>query len=121
MAIRPIHAVARAFLAACALVAQLPSALAFTVENKDADGPYSVPKFNLEDQAKQFRKDGTNSLAPSLGKTDFSTPFGTGSLYFGARPSDSAAPFGSFTGSTFGSSQNYRSHFERVVTPENLR
>jgi hypothetical protein len=118
MTIRPIRAVLVALLAAFALV---PSALAFTVENKDADGAYSVPKFNLEDQAKQFRKDGTNSLAPSLGKTDFSTPFGTGSLYFGTRPSDSAAPFGSFSGSTFGSSQNYRSHFERVVTPENLR
>jgi hypothetical protein len=117
MHIRPLHAV----LAAFALVPLASPALAFTVENKDGDGPYSVPKFNLEEQSKQFRKDSGNSLAPSLGKTDFSTPLGTGTLYFGAKPADSAAPFGSFSGSTFGSSQNYRSHFERVVTPDNLR
>jgi hypothetical protein len=117
MSIRPIQAL----LAAFALVALAPPALAFTVENKDADGPYSVPKFNLEEQAKQFRKGDTNSLAPSLGKTDFSTPFGPGTLYFGTKPADSASPFSSFSGSTFGSSQNYRNHFERVVTPETLR
>ena len=57
-------------LVAFAIIAlAAPATLAFTVENKDADGPYSVPKFNLEEQAKQFRKGDTNSLAPSLGKT----------------------------------------------------
>ena len=116
MRIRPIHAALAAFLAAFAAFAlALPPALAFTVENKDADGPYTVPKFNLEEQSRQFRKDDANSLAPALGKTDFSTPLGTGSLYFGT------SPFSSSSGSTFGSAQNYRSHFERVVTPENLR
>ena len=50
MRIRPIHAALAAFLAAFAAFAlALPAALAFTVENKDADGPYSVPKFNLEE------------------------------------------------------------------------
>jgi hypothetical protein len=100
-------------------------ALAFTVENKDADGPYSVPKFSLEDQAKQFRKDGAPSSASGLGQTDFSTPLGPGRLNFGVRQGSGTdwSPLrpGFGSSSTFGSSQDYRSHFERVVTPENLR
>ena len=43
--------------AACVLAA--PAAHAFTVENKDAAGQYGVPKFDLEEQAKNFRKDGS--------------------------------------------------------------
>src|SRR5215218_4255005 len=42
---------------ACALAG--PAAYAFTVENKDEGGQYGVPKFNLEEQAKNFRKDGS--------------------------------------------------------------
>jgi len=116
-----IRSIQTALVAFAIIALAAPATLAFTVENKDADGPYSVPKFNLEEQAKQFRKGDTNSLAPSLGKTDFNTPLGPGTLYFGPRSSDSASPFSSFSGSTFGSSQNYRNHFERVVTPDSLR
>ena len=43
---------------ACALAA--PAAHAFTVENKDAAGQYAVPKFDLEEQSKNFRKDGAD-------------------------------------------------------------
>ena len=49
----------------CALAA--PAAHAFTVENKDEGGQYGVPKFNLEEQAKNFRKDGSD--VSSTGKT----------------------------------------------------
>ena len=40
--------------AACVLAA--PAAHAFTMENRDAAGQYGVPKFDLEEQAKNFRK-----------------------------------------------------------------
>ena len=50
---------------ACALAA--PAAHAFTMENKDAAGQYAVPKFDLEEQAKNFRKDGAG--AASTGKS----------------------------------------------------
>ena len=116
-----IRSIQTALVAFTMIALAAPATLAFTVENNDADAPYSVPKFNLEEQAKQFRKGDTNSLAPSLGKTDFNTPLGPGTLYFGTKPADSASPFSSFSGSTFGSSQNYRNHFERVVTPDSLR
>ena len=43
---------------AAAWLLAAPAAHAFTVENKDADGQYGVPKFDLEEQSKNFRKDG---------------------------------------------------------------
>ena len=64
---------------ACALAA--PAAHAFTVENKDEGGQYGVPKFNLEEQAKNFRKDGSD--VSSTGKSFYETPLGSGTLHFG--------------------------------------
>ena len=60
--------------AACVLAA--PAAHAFTVENKDEGGQYGVPKFNLEEQAKNFRKDGSDPS--STGKSFYETPLGNG-------------------------------------------
>jgi hypothetical protein len=116
MRFRPTYAALGAFVA---LVLAAPAALAFTIENKDTEGSYGAPKFDLGEQAKQFSKDGADSS--SLGKRDFSTPFGDGKLEFGVRQGPA---FGTGLGSPFSSSfesQNMRSHFERVVTPENLR
>jgi hypothetical protein len=98
---------------ACLLAA--PAAQAFTVENKDAAGQYSMPKFDLEEQAKNFSKgDGS-----SAGKSDFTTPLGNGSLHFGV----TQGPASSF-GSVFapglgpaGSSQNSRLEFDRRLAP----
>jgi hypothetical protein len=42
-----------------------PAAHAFTVENKDAAGQYAVPKFDLEEQSKNFRKDGSGASTNS--------------------------------------------------------
>src|SRR4051794_23569497 len=54
-------------IAATACVLAAPAAHAFTVENKDAAGQYTMPKFDLEEQAKNFRKgEGSNA-----GKGDF--------------------------------------------------
>ena len=71
--------------AACVLAA--PAAHAFTVENKDAAGQYAVPKFDLEEQAKNFRKDdGTDASGrrtPSTASCS-STPLGQASVRSGS-------------------------------------
>lgn len=92
-----------------------PAAHAFTVENKDAAGAYTVPKFDVEEQAKNFRKDGSGTAAN--GKTSYDTPIGK--LEFGV--GQGSSNFGGL-GSGFGPTpRNTRADFDRVVTPENLR
>ena len=80
----------------CALAA--PAAHAFTVENKDEAGQYGVPKFDLEEQAKNFRKGGSD--VSSTGKSDLSTPLGNGTLHFGV--TQGPASFGSMFGPGLG-------------------
>src|SRR4029079_16246469 len=71
-----------ALLAAAAVwLAAAPAARAFSIENKDSEGQYGVPKFDLEEQTKHFRKDGTGTVVGS-GNT-YSTPIGDGKLQFG--------------------------------------
>ena len=92
------------------------SAHAFTVENKDAAGQYTVPEFNLDEQLKHFRKDGTDTS--SAGKYQFDGAFGKGTLEFGVRQQPYSS-FGSGIGPSFGSS-GYgptRRDFDRVVAP----
>ena len=99
---------------ACSLTA--PAAHAFTVENKDEGGQYGVPKFNLEEQAKNFRKDG--SEVSSTGKSFYETPLGSGTLHFGVTQGPSA--FGSMISPGLGfsgSSQNSRREFDRRLAP----
>ena len=99
---------------ACALAA--PAAHAFKVENKDAAGQYDVPKFDLEEQSKNFRKGDTSAF--TAGKSDFSTPIGNGTLYFGVKQGPSG--FGSMLSPGLGlsgSSQNSRQEFERRLAP----
>jgi hypothetical protein len=99
-------------IAATACLLAAPAAHAFTVENKDAAGQYTVPKFDLEEQAKNFRKgDGSNT-----GKGDFSTPFGSGTLQFGVRQGPSNFGFGPGLGPT-GLQQNSRQEFNRRLAP----
>jgi hypothetical protein len=102
-------------VAATACVLAAPAANAFTVENKDSAGQYTMPKFDLEDQAKNFRKGDTSAA----GKNDFSTQLGNGTLHFGV----TQGPTSNF-GSVFspglgqsGSSQNSRQEFERRLAP----
>src|SRR5436189_4553823 len=63
-----------------------PVAQAFTFENKDQDGagPYAVPKFDLQEQARQFSSGGSSGTA-TPGKTDFDTPLGKGTMQFGVQ------------------------------------
>ena len=119
MRIRPIQAVLGAF---AAVVLAASAAHGFTVENKDGANGYAS-QFDLGEQAKQFRKDGTDA-APSLGKRDFTTPLGAGTLELGVRQGPSSNfGLGSSLGSSYGgfASRARRQDFERVLTPENLR
>ena len=84
-------------VAACVLAA--PAAHAFTVENKDEGGQYGMPKFNLEEQMKNFRKDGSD--ASSTGKNFYETPLGPGKLQFGVTQGP-ASGFGSVFSPGFG-------------------
>ena len=93
--------------AACLLAA--PSAQAFTLEGGDNKG---TPKFDLEEQMRQFRTHGPSGTSSSTGSSQFDTPFGKGQVYFGTQQGPAT---------TFGRALEYRHHFERVVTPENLR
>jgi hypothetical protein len=102
------------FAAACALAA--PAGHAFTVENKDATGEYAVPKFDLEEQSKNFRKAGAASPGD---KGDYSIPLGSGSLQFGVTPG-SAFNTGSVFSPQFGpawSAQTSRQEFDRRLAP----
>ena len=102
-------------VAACVLAA--PTAHGFTVENKDEGGQYGVPKFNLEEQMKNFRKDGSD--ASSTGKNFYETPLGNGKLQFGVTQGP-ASGFGSVFSPSFGpsmSSQNSRLEFDRRLAP----
>jgi hypothetical protein len=94
-----------------------PAAHAFTVENKDEGGQYGVPKFNLEEQAKNFRKDGSD--ASSTGKSLYETPLGSGKLQFGVTQGP-ASGFGSVFSPGLGPSDGARASrqdFDRVLAP----
>ena len=110
--------------AVAATLLAAPAALAFTIENKDAGGtgsgfagsPYETPKFDIQEQARQFGKSGSGATS---GKTDFSTPLGNATVQFGAQQG-SAFGSGMGFGPATGSRAN-RADFERMVTPDNLR
>ncbi|CAN0488597.1 unnamed protein product, partial [Phaeothamnion confervicola] len=89
------------------------AAHAFTFQDAPA-GDMTVPKFNLEEQAKQFRKGEGSSDA-----NKFSTPLGNGKLEFGVQQAPQSNFFPGF-GPTPGHRAG-RADFERILTPENFR
>ena len=102
---------------AAAWVLAVPAAHAFTVENKDATGQYGVPKFDLEEQSKNFRKDGSGATPNSNGL--YETPFAGGKLQFGVQPGG-ASNFGSVFAPGLGpsgSAQSQRQEFDRRLAP----
>ena len=94
----------------CALAA--PAAHAFTVEDRDSTGQYAVPKFDLDEQMKNFRKDGAG--AASDGKSAFETPLGNGTLHFGVQQGPA---FGSGFGGLGPALRNNRQDMDRIVAP----
>jgi hypothetical protein len=105
-----------ALLAATAVwLAAAPAARAFTVENKDSEGQYGVPKFDLEEQSKRFRKDGTGTVVGS-GNT-YQTPIGDGKLQFSISQgsgSGFSSPFSSRLGPDNSAAQRY--YFNRMLS-----
>jgi hypothetical protein len=102
---------------AAAWVLAVPAAHAFTVENKDAAGQYGVPKFDIEEQSKNFRKDGAGATTNSNGF--YETPLGNGKLQFGIQPGGSSN-FGSVFSPQLGPSlsvQQSRQEFDRRLAP----
>jgi hypothetical protein len=101
---------------AAAFILAAPAAQAFTFENKDQDGAgaYAVPKFDIQEQARNFRSGGA---ATTPGKSELDTP--VGKLQFGVQQGPafgSGLGFGPMSGSRAG-----RADFERMVTPDSLR
>ncbi len=110
MRLRLPHLCLAIAVSAAALYA--PGAGAFTFENSitDKDGK----KFDVEEQAKAFRK---NDLSPAFNggnKREIDTPFGKGTIQFGAQPGN-----GMF-GSGFGSRLSPRD-VDRIVAPPGLQ
>ena len=105
MRVRPVHALFGFF---AAIVLAAPAAHAFTMENGDSAGPYAIPKFDLEEQSKNFRKDGADPLA--AGKNQFDTPIGK--LQFGVQPGP-----GFMDGTPGAVSRNSRRDFDRMLAP----
>ena len=100
-----------------AWVLAAPAAHTFTVENKDAAGQYGVPKFDLEEQSKNFRKDGAGATTNSNGL--YETPLGNSKLQFGIQPGGSSN-FGSVFAPGLGpsgSAQSQRQEFDRRLAP----
>lgn len=102
-------------LAVCALLAGASAAHAFTFQDggSGGQGQYAVPKFDLEEQAKQFRSGGSKD--PSK----WETPVGGGKLQFGVQQGPQS-PFAPGFSPTPGHRAN-RADFERMLTPENFR
>ena len=103
MAHRPLLRIAA--VVAGALLAS-PAAHAFTIE--DGTGKGAIPKFDLEEQSRNFRKGDLDT--PGVGKREWETP--VGKLQFGVQ---SNSPYGSNSGAA------NRRHFDRMLTPQIMR
>jgi hypothetical protein len=116
MRVRLSHGLLGVFAAAAVLAA--PAARAFTVENKDAASQYTVPKFDLEEQSKNFTKGSSTTTTPA-NKNMFETPLGDGKLQFGIVPGGASnfGMFGSGLGSASDSARSSRQEFDRRLAP----
>lgn len=111
MRLRLTHLCLAIAVSAAALYAP-GAARAFTFENgiTDKDGK----KFDVEEQAKAFRKNDLSPAFSSGSKREIDTPFGKGTIHFGAQPNN-----GLF-GSGFGSKLSPRD-VDRIVAPPGLQ
>ena len=113
-----LGALAAVLALAALLMLAAPAAHAFTLggEAAGSNKNYEVPKFDLEEQAKNFRSGNSGGTTPS--KTEFNTPIGT--MQFGVQQGPRSAFGPGSMGPAPGSRVN-RADFERMVTPDNLR
>lgn len=99
---------------AVAVVAASP-ARAFTFQDGQGN---TIPKFDLEEQSRQFRKSELDAAAAA--KKGIEMPFG-GTMQFGVQRNSSP-----FTTSPFGSGFNRsdnadRRHYERLFAPDSMK
>ena len=102
---------------AAAWVLAAPAATPSRWKTKTPTGQYGVPKFDLEEQSKNFRKDGSAATTNSNGL--YETPLGNGKLQFGIQPGGSSN-FGSVFAPGLGpsmSAQSSRQEFDRRLAP----
>jgi hypothetical protein len=104
-------------MVAIATALAAPAAHAFTMEGQAVDRN-GVPKFDIEEQAKNFRKSGSGIDTSTSGNG--SVPFAGGSLNFGVQQGSNFGPMGGpgFLGPM---NRDTRQDFNRVVTPDSLR
>ena len=88
---------------------------AFQMQNSDANA-YGVPKFDIEEQAKNFSKNGTDTTFKNDGSG--SVPFAGGTLQFGVQQGSTFGSFGPGFGPTI---RDTRRDFNHVVTPDSLK
>jgi hypothetical protein len=110
-----------------ASVLAAPAAHAFTMENGEGNGGnasnggaagsgFAAPKWDLEEQAKQFQSAGSGS-STAAAKNQFSTPFGNGTVQFGVQQHNFSG-----TSPTFGAqSSATRQNFDRMLAPPGLQ
>jgi hypothetical protein len=125
--LKPAHIGGIFAIVAAASVLASPAARAFTMENGDTKGTasggstggasaFAVPKWDLEEQARQFRSGST--AAPAAGTNQFTTPLGNGTVQFGVQQNN----FGSSMSPTFGSQSGAtRQNFDRLLAPPGLQ
>jgi hypothetical protein len=95
-------------LAAGLMLAPVPG-LAFTIENGDGSGGGAIPKFDMDEQLRNFRTPTQDSLTTP--KRDLQTPFG--SMQFDVRQGSAFSPWGSSM-----RAQEDRRHFDRMFDPQ---
>ena len=107
-----------------------PAAHAFTFENKDGGngagsqfqtGKLDSDKFDLDEQRRQFSKDGSSATPTLNSKGLMEVPLSNGSLQFGVQSGSSSNFLAPGLGALGAAPRNTRQDFERVVTPESLR
>ena len=103
MAHRPLLRIAAVVIGA---MLASPAAHAFTID--DGSGKGAIPKFDLDEQSRNFRKGDLDT--PGVGKREFETP--VGKLQFGVQGN---SPLGSNSGAAD------RRHFDRMLAPPNMR
>ena len=81
---------------------------AFTIENKDVSGTGLVPKFDIEEQAKNFRSSRDSNSSETKGQI----PLGNGWLQFDVQQR-APSNFGPSFGSPFGFGSSFDSRWSR--------
>ena len=135
--LHPIRVLTRCFAPGAALAAVLLAgvpASAFSVVTPDgtsqgapaasASTPYATttPEFDIEEQMRQFRKDGSNLGSAGAAIREFDTPLGKAKIEVGTHRDFGmfSSPFGFGGFNSYSDFQNRR-HMDRMLAPPGLQ